>query len=417
VTTPIGKGRPNLNDYQHLVRNSILDQETFVKATFSSQRHGHVTPWRRVIVRPVLIKNKRHIQVSHFEAKKDITKNYADAEAVEKLDELLALPFKSIYVQTTEQSFQIQITKKGKAIVQRHQASEGQTTPSLHHDRRKNLLLPVDKPDPFLQQIGIMTPQGKVRASMQKKFRQINEFLKLLVETGELAKIEQSPLRIVDCGCGKAYLTFAAYHYLNHILGLPIQVMGLDVNQDLIAKSAKQSRDLGWHDLTFRTMRITDYQPATPPSIVLALHACDTATDEALAQAVKWQSQMIFCAPCCHAHLQQQMRGQANLTPFEPVLRHGVLKERMGDILTDGFRCQILHIMGYQTDVVEFVSTEHTGKNLMIRAVKSARPDSRQARQEYKALKEFWQVQPHLEQLLENELNEFLDSSSSPQPG
>ena len=414
MSTPIGEGTPNLNDYQHLVRNSILDQETFVKAIFSGQRHGHATPWHRVVVRPVLIKNKRHIQVSHLEAKKDITKNYAGTEAIEKLDELLALPFKNIFVQTTEQSFQVQITKKGKAIVHQHKASEDQAPPSLHHDRRKNLLLPVDQPDPFLQRIGIMTSEGKVRASMQKKFRQINEFLKLLVETGELTKIEQSPLRVVDCGCGKAYLTFAAYHYLNHILGLPTQVC-LDVDQDLIEKSAKQSRNLGWHDLTFRAMRITDYQPAAPPSIVLALHACDTASDEALAQAIKWQSKMIFCAPCCHHHLQQQMSQQTIPPMFKPMLRHGILKERVGDILTDGFRCQILRIMGYHTDVVEFVSTEHTGKNLMIRAVKSTKPDSQQARQEYEALKEFWQVQPYLEQLLENELNEFLDSSSSSQ--
>ena len=393
-----------LNNYKQYIKNSILDENSFVKTVFSGQQRGQVVLWNKVIVRPVLVKNERHVQFSYFDSKKDVTKNYREAQLVEKLDELLDIPFKTFHVQTSNENFQVQITKKGKAILHRHKAPKQQNLPSLQHDRQKNLLLPVDKPDPFLQKIGIMTQEGNIRADMQGKFRQINEFLKLIVESGELEKINQSPLNIVDCGCGSAYLTFAVYHYLNNVLDLPAQMIGIDVNKELLARQTKQCQALGWQNLTFQQSSIINFQPTTPPNIVLALHACDTATDEVLAQAVKWQSDMIFSAPCCHHHLQQQMNLKTSPSLFAPVLRHGALKERLGDILTDSFRSLILQIMGYRTDVVEFVSTEHTGKNLLIRAIRTTQPRNQRAIQEYKALKEFWQVEPYLEKLLENDM-------------
>jgi SAM-dependent methyltransferase len=274
----------------------------------------------------------------------------------------------------------------------------------LEHNRQKNLLLPADTPDPFLHTTGIMTQDGRVRANMQKKFRQINEFLQRIVETGELEKLTQLPVQIIDCGCGSAHLTFAVYHYLNHILNLPAALTGVDVNKSLLEKQAELGQQLGWENLHFAASPIVDYRPDVAPSLVLALHACDTATDEALAQAVKWRSQMIFSVPCCHHHLHRQLVKEKEPSPFQPMLRHGVFKQRWGDILTDTFRVLILQILGYRTDVVEFVSTEHTGKNLMIRAVKTDNPANRQAVQEYLALQDFWQVQPYLADLLTDEL-------------
>lgn len=397
-----------LDNYTQFVKNSILNEKTFISAIFSGRQRGQVVPWEKVVVRPVLVKNKRHIQISHFDSKKDITKNYTAAQIAEKLDALLDIPFKNIHVQTSDENFQIQITKKGEAILHRHKAVKQQRTPSLQHDRRKNLLLPVDKPDLFLQTIGIMTKGGQVRADKQKKYRQINEFLRLIVESGDLEKIDQSPLNIVDCGCGNAYLTFAVYHYLNHVLNLPTRMIGIDVNKDLLARRTKQGQDLGWQDLTFQVSSIINFQPTTFPNVVLALHACDTATDEALAQAIKWESEMIFSAPCCHHHLQQQMNRQTSPPLFAPVLRHGALKERLGDILTDSFRALILSIMGYRTDVTAFVSTEHTGKNLLLRSIRATEPGNQQAIQEYNALKEFWQVVPYLEKLLGRELSALI---------
>ena len=211
------------------------------------------------------------------------------------------------------------------------------------------------------------------------------------------------PLHIVDCGCGNAYLSFAIYYYLNHMLHVPVQLVGIDVNRALIERRSKQVRNLGlgWRDLTFETARIGEYNPAQPPDIVLALHACDTATDEALAQAVKWQSKMILAVPCCHHHLQQQLGRQPPL--LRPVYRHGILKERLGDVLTDALRALLLQIVGYRAEVIQFISSEHTDKNLMIRAVRTGAPGASLV-SEYKELTAFFEVRPFLQELLAQEL-------------
>ena len=393
-----------MDDYRQLVPSQILDQETFVRAVFSGQRRGQVVPWKKVIVRPVMIRDERHLQFSYFDERKDMTKNYAGAEAASKIDELLDLPFQNIYVQNTNDALQVRVSKKGKTFVQRHNSPA--SAPSLQHDRAKEMLLPADHPDPFLQCIGLMTQDGKIRANRGKKFRQINAFLKLVVERRDLDRIDHSPIRIVDCGCGNAYLTFAVYHYLNHILGLPAQMVGVDANHDLLRRQAERRDRLQWPDLSFVTSTILDFQPAAPPDMVIALHACDTATDEALAQAIKWDSRMVFSAPCCHHHLQQQLSQQSVPLQVRAMLEHGILRERTGDILTDTFRALILRMLGYRTDVVQFISREHTDKNLMIRAIwdVDAGKRSAQARREYEALKAFWQVEPYLETLLEKEL-------------
>jgi SAM-dependent methyltransferase len=311
----------------------------------------------------------------------------------------LGLPFKSINVQSTTRAVQIQFTRKGKAIIHRHRTTAPCEERSLRHDRSKDLLLPVDKLDPYLVAIGIMTQEGRVRARMRGKFRQINEFLKLVIEAGDWDR-GTLPIRVIDCGCGSAHLTFAVYHYLNHVLGVSAQVQGVDINAKLIEKQAKLSRALGWEGLSFQVSSIADFEPAEPPDVVFALHACDTATDEALAQAIRWRSKMIFAVPCCHHHLQEQIKAQTAPPQFRPVLRHGILKERLGDVLTDALRAQILRIMGYRSDVVEFVSTEHTSKNLMIRAIKGGMRGEQESVEAYTALKSFWRVEPYLEHLL-----------------
>ncbi|NDJ77850.1 MAG: SAM-dependent methyltransferase [Chloroflexi bacterium] len=394
------------DDYHRLVTSAILDAESFISATFSGQQRGHDIPWRKVTVRPVLIRNRRVLQFSYLDERQDTTKNYDGDAARERLDELLVLGFKSISVQTTTETLHVQFSKKGRAIVHHHPAPETHEQPSLRHDRRKNLLLPADRPDPFLQQIGIMTRNGKVRANMQRKFRQVNEFLRLMSETGafDTNATEYAPLRIVDCGCGSAHLSFAVYHYLQHVLGTPVTLTGVDVNEDLLHKRAKLADALGWESLALVPAQIIDYQPDTPPDIVLALHACDTATDEALAQAVRWGSHMIFSVPCCHHHLQAQLNELPAPPDFAPVWQHGILKHRLGDILTDTFRAQILRLLGYRADVIEFISPEHTDKNLMIRAVHTAAPGDPEAIQDYRALRDLWGVTPYLESLLADHL-------------
>lgn len=390
-------------DYREVLKDNVLNEAIFINVTFSGHRRGHTVPWPKVVIRPVLVRGQRHLQFSYFEPDKNITKNYAGAEVGEKLEQLLALPFKGINLKTTNGNIHVQMTKKGKAIIHREKPSKLQPGPELAHDRQKEMLLPASAADPFLQATGMITQDGRVKAHMQSKFRQINEFLRLIQQTGELNKFEKIPIQVVDFGCGNAYLTFAFYHYLNHILDLPAQVTGVDVKEQLINKHIALNQTLGWTDLTFHATRIIYVEPASSPDIILALHACDTATDEALAQAIKWQSKLIFAAPCCHHHLQQQLAQQPPPPPFQPVLRHGILRERLGDILTDTFRALILRIMGYRAEVIEFIATEHTAKNLMIRAVKTVAPGDPRFGQEYQALKQFWGVVPYLEQLLKEE--------------
>jgi SAM-dependent methyltransferase len=391
--------------YKERVKRLVLDEQVFVRLTLKGQIQEAIMPWRQVIVRPVLIKNERYLQFSYFNQKQDITRNYRGSEAGQQLDELLALPFHALIVQSTTEDLRVQITKKGKAILHRAKAETPMREPQLAHDLRKKLLLPAGKPDSFLQATGIMDEQGRVRPGMQGKFSQINEFLKLLEHTGELERFEERPVSILDCGCGSAYLAFATYHYLNNVRGIPARLTGIDTNGSLIQKDTRQSEELGFSSACFQQSAIIDYVPQESPDIVLALHACDTATDEAIYQGIVSQSRLIMCAPCCHHHLQAQLRA---VKPFTPVFQDGILRQRISDILTDTFRALVLRIMGYKTDVVEFVSAEHTDKNLMIRALKSTQRDKARYIQEYQELKTFWSVTPYIETLLGERLARLL---------
>src|SRR5205823_7340018 len=195
-------------------------------------------------------------------------------------------------------------------------------------------------------------------------------------------------------------LTFATYHYFANVLGLETRMVGIDVQASLLERQAANAQTLGWDNLTFEATRIIDYKPDVPPDVVLALHACDTATHEAIAQGIRWGSKLIVAAPCCHHELQEQLRHQSCPAPFTPVSRYGILGERLGDILTDTFRALVLRIMGYRTDVVEFVSTEHMAQNLMIRAVGGLPVGDPKFVREYQELKEYWQVTPYFERWL-----------------
>jgi SAM-dependent methyltransferase len=394
-----------LGDYAKRVLERILAGESLVRAVFSGRQSGATLPWTKVVVRPVRIKGELHWQVSHFDEEKDITKNYAADEVGGKVDELLALPFKNIHVDTATGTLDVRITKKGDALLRETPVAEPRTSVDLSHDREKKKVLSVSDSAPFLEAVGILTKSGKVKADRQGKFRQINEFLRLVEETGAFAEGAMECVHIVDCGCGNAYLTFAIYHYFHNILKRSADVVGVDVKADLLERHREKARALGWDRLTFEVGCIADFQAAVVPDVVVALHACDTATDDALARGVHWQSKLILTAPCCQHELQEQLSHVAVPDSFRAVSRHGILDERLGDILTDAFRAAILRIMGYRTDVIQFVSTEHTAKNLMIRAVKASESGSRRSAEEYRALKEYWRVTPYLEQLLGEEFS------------
>ena len=398
----------NEQNYQTELIERVFDAPTFVRLTLSGVVRDPNVPWKRIVVRPVQIKGERWTQISYFDQRKDTTKNFRDAEAAAQVREVVALPFGSITLETTAERVQIQRSKKGKIFINRAQPDRI-APPTLTHNRVKDLPLPSNTPDPFLEKIGIMSVDGVVKPSMQRKFTQINEFLRALDGTGELEKFDHTPLRILDCGCGSAYLTFATYHYLNNIRTIPATLVGIDGNPELVAKCRTHSGELGYDAMHFEQTRIEAWQPAQQPDIVLSLHACDTATDDALALAIQHDVRLILSVPCCHQYLNSKIEADV----MRPILRHGIMRQRTADILTDSFRALILRILGYRTEIIEFVTLEQTSKNLMIRAVHGVDVGERSLVEEYVKLKAFWQVTPYLELLLGERLTQYLGDSNS----
>jgi hypothetical protein len=280
----------------------------------------------------------------------------------------------------------------------------------LSHDRQKHLPLPPGQRDDYLIATGIMNEDGRVRADRYDKFRQINEFLRLLGQTVALENEQFRPHYVADFGCGNAYLTFATYHYFNNVLGYPVAMCGVDAREEPLVMHRAKAAKLQWDGLTFEVSTIAAFAPPQVPDLVLSLHACDTATDDAIARAIQWKSRYVLSVPCCHHDLQQQLRTKVDDTALKPVYRYGMLAERLGDVLTDTMRALILRICGYRCDVVQFVSSEHTAKNLMIRAARAGRIGDPAVVEEYRRLKDFLGIAPFLERLLGPEFQDLLAS-------
>jgi len=384
---------------RRLVLETLLAPD-FRRATFGGAARGAAPPWVRVVVRPVELAGQRHLQFAYFDQRKSTTKNYHGDRIPAMVDEILAAGFAGIHLSTSAEEIDLRKSKRGRLLVGRRPATRAAAVPEFGHNRPKNVPLPEDRPDRLLQALGIQTRNGQIRPSMRAKYTQINECLKLFSHVVEDAGLRSlgRPLAIMDCGCGLGYLTFAVHHYLNDVLGIQSGVWGVDVNEEVIRKSVDRSDRLGAKALGFTCGAIGTGD--AKPDVVLALHACDTATDDALALAVAAESRVLLCAPCCHHHLNDQIRLEGPATVLRPLLRHGILRERMADMVTDAFRALALRILGYRTDVIEFVSTEHTARNVMIRAVQGGPTGAEVHVNEYRALRRFWGVTPYLEQVL-----------------
>ena len=383
-----------------LVTSTVL-APGFRRATFGGVARDAPSPWQRVVVRAIELRGEPRLQFSYFDGKKDITRNFTTAEAAGPLNELLATGFSGVHLTLADEEIDVRLTKKGKVLVGRRKVPQGSTTESEGHNRTKNLPLPKGRADRLLEVMGIMAGDGRVRPTMRAKYSQINEFLKHLIHVIDDAGLRSAgrELEILDCGCGSSYLTLAVHHYLNDILGLAARIIGVDVNEEVIRKSVERSQTLGAEGIAFACSRIRGIQAR--PDIVLALHACDTATDEAIAQAIRGEAKLLLCVPCCHHNLNAAIRAEGPAEVLRPLLRHGILRERTADLVTDAFRALILRIMGYRTDVVEFISTEHTARNLMIRAVRGPAAGEPAFVREYLEMKRFWGVTPYLETALE----------------
>ena len=392
------------------LRERLLDVDGLVRAVGSGKRRNTAPRWRRVELRYVDLRSSRHLQLTTYDDTQAFTRNVAaGTAAADALDELLAEPFGSWNVFTQAQTLSLRVTKKGRAQLHTTRPPAGsETVPVRSHDRQRPRLLAAG--DQTLQAVGISDASGRVKPSMQAKYRQVEEFLRLLapwldeaIGTGRIAEPTCArPLRVVDLGCGNAYLTFAAFGYLTGVRGWPVRITGVDVKQQAHDRNLTLAEELGWGDaLDFSRATITGVDVPGPVDVVLALHACDTATDEALARAVGWRAPIVLAAPCCHHHVQQQLRSATTPAPFGIVTRHAILKERFADTLTDALRASVLRRHGYRVDVVEFVASRHTPRNTLLRALRTGGDDAGSAgRTDYEQLVATWQLRPRLAELL-----------------
>ncbi|MCZ2343976.1 MAG: SAM-dependent methyltransferase [Bacteroidales bacterium] len=386
----------------------------FRRATFAGKPRQGPTAWQRVVIRPVTIRGTRHLQFSYFDGRKDITHNHLPESAHRPLDVVVALGFAGVHLSTDREELDLRLTKKGKLLIGRKTVSDSGTVATEPHNRVKELPLPEGRADHLLAALGIADADGRIRPTMRAKFRQINEFLVHLRHGLDDARLlgHDRPIRILDAGSGSGYLTLAAHHYLNDILTVSAEVVGVDINAEVIRKSAERSHQLGAEGLSFACTPIANAQ--VEADVVLALHACDTATDAALAQAIRCGAKLILSVPCCHHHLNASIRPEGAASVLRPILRHGILKQRTADIVTDAFRALALRILGYRTDVIEFISPEHTARNLMIRAVAGATVGETAFVTEWQELRQFWNVEPYLERILGETLTRWLPNATSP---
>jgi SAM-dependent methyltransferase len=390
-----------LSDALARVRDLVLDDQALVRALATGRRRGARPPWRRVELRYVDLKAGRHLQVTRYDETQAHVSNHRDAAGV--LDELLGEPFGNWHVHTTTQTLQLRVTKGGHAVVS-VQARDVPVETVRTHDRSKARLLPED--DPVLLALGISDERGKVKPSRQAKYRQVEEFLRELAAAvddavGRLHPTPDRPLRVVDLGCGNAYLTFAAHAWLSRVRRIPVRVVGVDVKEQSRRHNTEVADRLGVSDeVSFVTAGIDEVTLDDAPDVVLALHACDTATDDALARAVGWGAPLVLAAPCCHHDVSRQLRDHPAPEPYALLTRDGILRERFADTLTDALRAALLRTRGYRVDVVEFVGSKHTPRNTLIRAVATDTPPAAAA-DEYAELTRTWQVRPRLAELLD----------------
>jgi SAM-dependent methyltransferase len=368
----------------------------------SRKRRGPKDSFTKVSVRPVVVQKKPAYQFTFHFSDRVTHENCEPAAAARRAVRLLEKSFEDAALYTSRADYAFRAAGDGSFRCKSGPPTKTQA-PAPAHNRSKARLIPEGVPCPFLVEIGIMTPEGHVRSSMTHKFRQINRFLELVDDIVPSLETEKT-LRVVDFGCGKSYLTFALHHLLTEIHGRAVQIVGLDRKSDVVRHCADLAGRLNCMGLEFREGDIADHEESNPVDLAVSLHACDMATDDALAQAIRWKSKVILAVPCCQHELAQKIDGRE----IAPLIGHGILRERFAAIATDALRSLVLEIAGYATQVVEFIDMEHTAKNILIRAVRRNHRDARQRAvhcEEYQSLKRLLGINaPAIERALGPEL-------------
>ena len=389
------------------IRAGVLG-EGFMKIVQSVRRNGRTF---RISMRPVEIGGERKFQAEMNDAGTVQVKNFGTDAASEGLEEIIAQKgARELHLMTAKGDLHVRVTRKGHVMASRS-APMNREVKVLGHDREKKLPLTSFDSAALLRVIGLSDGEGRIRASMRGKYDQVNEFLKVVKETVAL-KPGADRFTVVDCGCGKAYLTIALYAYLSESLGFPnVRVVGIDRRADVIASARKMAEQLDAADKV--TFVEADLGSVTREALgldtvdlVTSLHACDTATDEALARAVEWRARYALCAPCCQHELQKTLGDPTGA--FAGLLRQSILRERLCDLLTDAFRAMIMRVLGFKTQVIEFVSSEATARNILLKCEYGVKCGQPGPVGEYLSLRDAWRVTPWLENRLSDCLSPHL---------
>ena len=370
-----------------LVKNELIE-------IIISGKEEKTTEYNKISIKPFLKDEIIYFQFAYIYDKKTTHENI---EAVETIDKLVEdfVNFKQMVIFANSNDYQVLKNKKGIKVI-KNKASKKQG--ELLHNRKKNYIIPEDEPCKFLEILGVMNEKGKVFKDKYDKFRQINKYLEFIRDIKDELK-KKKKIRIVDFGSGKAYLTFALYYYINEVLGVEAEITGIDLKKDVVEFCNDTAKKLEYKNLKFLWGDIKTFTEFEGIDMIVTLHACDIATDMAIAHGIKWKSRIIMVVPCCQHEIFTQIKNES----MSPLLKHGILKERISSLVTDAARGNLLEVVGYNVQFVEFIDMEHTPKNIMIRAIYNGQKNEK-ALVEYMRYKEFWSIEPYLEKSIKEYL-------------
>ncbi len=379
---------------------AAVEDQTFTKLVLAKPRGGEVDAASRVTIRPIVLRDQPQLNIVHTHATRDVTKNLPVAEALAAIGDWVGLAFSRAYLFTATEEVQLLVSKKGQQTLRRTPlvGAANKPAPTASHDRPKHRFVDIDRP--FLTALGVTDAQHRLIPAMARKWKQINKFVEVLDHALASTPLKDQPqLKVADFGSGKGYLTFALHDHLRHTLGLSAEVTGVELREDMVALCNGAADRLALQGLNFEQGDVST-RPPEAVDVMIALHACDTATDHAIHTGLRAGAQIIMCSPCCHKELRPQLLSPH---PLRPILKHGVHLGQQAEMLTDGLRAMLLDACGYDTQVFEFVALEHTNKNKMILAVKRASTSAadEQVWQQIREIKGFYGIRDQcLETLL-----------------
>ncbi len=366
-----------------IIRNSILDNK-FIYGVFTTPRNKSENPFKKITARPIVIKDKKMIQLEQYTETKAFHENMPYEKAADKIIDMIKNDYRNINIFTESSDYQFLVSKKGSIkMIEKEPTKKGD---EVSHNKKKQYIINEHEHCDFLAYLGVMNSEGQVYAKKYDKFKQINKFLEIVDDSLKDKEIRDD-FMIIDFGCGKAYLTFALYYYFHNIKKINAKIIGLDLKDDVIMFCNETAKKLGYKNLEFQHGDIKNFEYKSSVDMIVTLHACDNATDAALVKAVKWNTDIILSVPCC----QHEFFDKIDNPSLDPMLKHGLIKERMSSLVTDSLRGLFLESNGYKVQMLEFISMEHTPKNILIRAVKTDK-SAEKALKQYDEFKKFWSL-------------------------